>query len=127
MKLELKHLAPYFPYGLKCQFKGMLNNKIEIGRIHKLSENSVSFQHNMFWQIENCKPILRPLSEINSKHHSKFRENYHIDFDNSGGFIFKRINETYTRFNELDYFFENHFDVFGLIEKGLAVSIHDVV
>jgi len=64
------------------------------------------------------------LSEINSKEYSKFRENYYIDFDNTEGLMVKRINETYTRLNELDYLFENHFDVFGLIEKGLAININ---
>ena len=36
----------------------------------------------------------------------------------------KRRNETFTRLNELNYLFENHFDVYGLIEKGLAIDIN---
>lgn len=32
----------------------------------------------------------------------------------------------YLPYECVEYMFKNHYDVFGLIEQGLAVSIHDV-
>ena len=59
MKLELKHLAPYLPYGLKIQGKG--------GRVETLG-----IEVGMTAKTINCaailyygyKPILRPLTDL---------------------------------------------------------------
>jgi len=37
MKLELKHLAPYLPYGIQVQYEGILNGK-ELGEWHRKYE-----------------------------------------------------------------------------------------
>lgn len=122
-KLELKHLAPYLPYGLKyCRVHQSpidLTEKIEFvgevstkGDVHNINNNLLCEYLNMKYL-----PILIPLTE-------KENENYFFHFSNDEGFMLKRRNETYTRLNELEYFFENHFDVFGLIENGLAIDIN---
>jgi len=122
MKLELKHLAGYLPYGLKIQ-----NGKeydivtgYDNGRI--ISMFRVNLEN--FTCIEYVKPILRPLSDLIT--HSEFVDKYHYSFDKKEGFMVKRRNETYTRIEELEYLFKNHFDIYGLIENNLAISIHDV-
>ena len=71
------------------------------------------------------KPILRPLSDLT--------EEYLMD-SNLGildQIELERLKEKRLGFHNVAYplavhLFENHFDVFGLIEKGLAISIHDI-
>lgn len=66
MKLELKHLAPYLPYGLKgwAYSEIRFNNLsyIDVGEF-SLSIGNVSdmLDQSLFC---GCKPILRPLSDL---------------------------------------------------------------
>lgn len=62
MELELKHLAPYLPYGLKVNRNGTDWN-YEIESCNKEGViTDTSFQH--YWEYEVIKPILRPLSSL---------------------------------------------------------------
>ena len=117
MKLELKHLVGYLPYGL--QFEGKRKDWVLFDSgIKTLCPVDLDGR----WEI--IKPLLRPLSDLIT--HSEFVDKYHYSFDKKEGFMVKRRNETYTRIDELDYLHKNHFDIYGLIENGLAISIHDV-
>lgn len=132
-KLELKHIAPYFPYKLKCQYTDTFR-EVRIGTLNLI--------HNDRFGVDSCfdenlKPILHPLSdltkeiEINSKlivpieelnneigcEYSKYYDILWINDDSCIGF-----REHYIPFYEK--LFEWHFDVFGLIEKGLAIDIN---
>ena len=123
MELEVKHLAPYLPYGLKLQY--VVREKVEqIGIMKSISHNedethptrvSISSMYNEehIWMF---KPLLKPLSQLGN-------ENYFFHYDNQEGLMMKRKNETYCRLNELDFLFKNHFDVFGLIDAGLATEL----
>lgn len=68
MDLELKHLAPYLPYGLKV--KDNMNPKADITyQVLSISiENGdgvvVNYNSNNFMFIHEVKPILRPLSKL---------------------------------------------------------------
>ena len=75
-----------------------------------------------FYNGNGAKLILRPMEDL--KYYVDFLNTYYVDFDKSEGCLVKRKNENFTRLNELDFLFKNHFDVFGLIEKGLAVGIN---
>ena len=133
MKLELKHLAPYLPYGLKNQrafhkpkvIDGIVGNKVYFG-------DTVLF-------INQIEPILRPLSDLTKE----------IEFDNEK---FTPSKDKYWGMNSFQYHinkFENwespsaylnscapyglllvlikwHFDVFGLIDAGLAIDINTI-
>jgi len=118
MKLELKHLAGYLPYGLKiyaCYNEYIL----------ELEEDCNSEGISVRETIENYhKPILRPLSELII--HSDFIDKYHYSFDKKEGFMVKRRNETYTRIDELEYLYSKHFDIHNLIENGLAIDINTI-
>jgi len=62
MKLEIKHLAPYLPYGLRVT-KDDWNNSLELG-IHpqgNFSSNSVDCQYVL---RVKAKPLLHPLSKL---------------------------------------------------------------
>lgn len=124
MKLELKHLAGYLPYGLKiyaCYNEYVL----------ELEEDCNSEGISVRETIENKhKPILRPLSDL-TKHcddlgfvpMDKLAEiaevvclQYSIEFF-----------ETSTKYLPnwiIEKLLEWHFDIHGLIENNLAIDIN---
>ena len=131
MKLELKHLAPYLPYELKIRNVGVGSTRT---LIHELPTESairrnVSIKMLLLTSHIN-KLILRPLSDLDKKYldHMYF---IIISTDND---IFGSRDEFEDYFNETDceylpqclfeYLLECHFDLFGLIEKGLAIDIN---
>lgn len=133
-KLELKHLAAYLPYGLKVQFTPFKNQILD-------------FENIKFVLVsEYCKPILRPLSDLTNQIDWKGQRFYPIerllsaDEDDLNEFYltgnlnphwesFMKITNSRHLIRGIDYWmiegmFEWHFDVFGLIEKGLAIDIN---
>lgn len=139
MKLELKHLAPYLPYNLrfeildyKCDYVGekfgICNGFYFIGDgvYYTFKQRDVAGKNN-----NNCKPILRPLLDLTKeiehdgekfiptetyKGLNQLQEIYESEF----------INLQYARHNTVMFLFRHHFDVFGLIEKGLAININTI-
>lgn len=134
MKLELKHLAPYLPYGtlIKCDHNdsyGMAVTKNEY--LSALNINRIVFRGN-------DKLILRPLSDLTKEiEHDgeKFvpfkrlhMNTYDIDED---GFSIYKVNGDYEELDMTDLqgylkLFEWHFDVFNLIESGLALDMNKI-
>ena len=131
MKLELKHLAPYLPYGLKirCFRKGeklFLEDIILTGEIldYILSEDANRYNYH--------KPILRPLSDLTKEiehNGEKFVPMEYILSMTSKSFKDSPRQERLTeavvndlKFGNLQYkyvqkLFEWHFDVFSLLEE----------
>lgn len=133
MKLELKHLAGYLPYSLNCLVQGEGKKVFDMQGITDLTDvdlheigRTVSEQYD----IEDVFPILRPLSDLDI-HELRSNENY-PDLEISQGSIDKlfkiEIGNDLQCFDIsiFEYLFEKHFDIYGLIENGLAISIHDV-
>jgi hypothetical protein len=133
MKLELKTLATYLPYNLK----GIIKNKVVVlDTLHQYSCETVPSVRGFTWcGFENFKPILRPLSdltkeiEVNGKKFVPIEKvqdwNTSIDFAKE----FEALLEderwlSTTSYLLVELLFEWHFDVFGLIEKGLAIDIN---
>jgi hypothetical protein len=123
MELELKHLAPYLPYNL--MIRGNTNG--EIAELSCCTETSVNittcgFQYGMWADIFDIKPILRPLYDLKKE----------IDLELEGLFIicgerFKYWEDVCLEsinYEQFSWFLKNHYDVFGLIEKGLAIDIN---
>jgi|TARA_R110000764_G_C10728142_1_gene349041 hypothetical protein len=125
MKLELKHLAPYLPYGLKCKSTTILfgeedNGVYEMGLI------------SMRGVLKGTgKPILRPLSDLTKEDVALITEYSDIENvaynGNPSNLYFtnteeKTFLEDYV--DSLNYLYSRHFDVFGLIEAGLAIDIN---
>lgn len=122
MKLELKHLAPYLPYGLKS-WSG---------------EKEILITGSTLYRMETIviKPILRPLSDLTEKECKKLLNNDHIfNFwygkDKDGDYIYKEgyTSSIYRSYKGMPYsmvqhLFQWHFDVFGLIDEGLAIDIN---
>ena len=141
MKLELKHLAGYLPYNLKV-LSGF-GEYSEIDSLYFSKDNhkrpSLNLMVSHFPKgfrgenFKDIKPILRPLSDLNKEIEetgNTYFDLLYYEFDRNGqnGFDFM-----YLEHKPLEYPFyivqkllEWHFDVFGLIENGLAISINDV-
>jgi len=167
--LELKHIAPYLPYGLKVQYEGILNGKElkEYDKSEPLLSDPYSEEYIEFWRnrrediglkiskikevkfynnyikfyvgrhhgylkplyLGDFKPILRPLSLL-TKEIEHLGERF-VPYDTN---IFtkyrmntlhpKHINIVGMPYWCVQKLIEWHFDVFGLIEKGLAVDIN---
>lgn len=124
-KLELKHLSPYLPYGLKMKSTG--------DNIYELSTYIRVGGSNPLRDIYSClsdsyKPILRPLSDYVDINSESFMD---INIDLGEQIVINQLANKGIGYWHLPYSvicicFEHHIDVFGLIEKGLAVSIHDM-
>ena len=126
MKLELKHLAPYLPYKLKGNYEVsevVPSAKFEL-RNKELRTDNIDFFLNY------AKPILLPLSDLTKEievNGDKFIPHIKLggrpnlkDYDIE--YLSKNIdNMSYGLVSKL---IEWHFDVFGLIEKGLAIDIN---
>ena len=143
MKLELKHIAPYLPYGLKSTIEHpVYNNGIHlIESIRTKSDYPIGLitdtGEKYGAMLSEIKPILRPLSEFGDsddtrKVHEfiglgKWCDNYDDYFNtwfNDLGNIDKLILQAPQEI--FNYFLANHFDVFGLIEKRLAIDINSL-
>jgi hypothetical protein len=127
MKLELKHLAPYLPYGLNFMHNGKElllfslelpndQNQMWITGLINYKEDSQSI--SVFPQ--GCKPILIPMLDLRNDRESiielKLFVKADLDFTISGP-----PDGTY---DEVQYLLSKHYDVFGLLEKRLAIDIN---
>jgi len=136
MKLELKHLAGYLPYGLKM----LANNDFVSPKIRKLTVDGYQFI------VNTRKPILRPLSDLTKEIENNGEKFVPINVLNeafrpmskdlvpygyNGKLEIDIDTENYSQTIDLmDGFciaqklYEWHFDIHGLIEKGLAIDIN---
>ena len=150
-KLELKHLAPYLPYGLSfsVNLKDVRDNFPDELRTLKLAEPSIDLA------LKIGKPILRPLSSITTEeayelgvllmgeadmedkevgidkmvlmevtyltimYQDKVDEDYSIMIQFSSTGISGMDLIPYEAY---EWLFNHHFDVFNLIDKGLAIA-----
>lgn len=130
MKLELKHLTPYLPYELKVltgiqsktpRLLSSINSRWMT--VKYVDENDGDYNHAIYM----IKPILRPLTVFDSFQNdldltTDFESCYRVS---SGDIAFINTSDK-TYLSDIvtvsEFMFKNHFDVFGLIPAGLAVS-----
>lgn len=131
MKLELKHILPYLDSGLKAIDNQAEpdDNIIEITGFSNTDGNIEVFdQHgNYDIKLSDIKPILRPLSDyadINSKSMCELNADLHIQMELLD-LSLKLKHYTSCSYTTMQLCFENHIDVFGLIEKGLAIDFNE--
>jgi len=138
MKLELKHLVGYLPYGLGIRYKiigkfSSTRNEILEGR-HLDNLNIYTF----------CKPILRPLSDLTKeievdgekfvpinllkKEFNKtlcpylfFDGTISLDIDTEN---YSQTIDLFEGYLITQKLLEWHFDIYGLIENNLAIDIN---
>jgi hypothetical protein len=130
MKLKLEELLPYLLYDLKIQVSGeFLDDDPEglpriftmVGIVDgEIIRNKQGYIRNIEEDIEDVFPILKPLSDLSNE----IEEGKPMFFPSHK--LIKHIEQQQDIFNcsysEIDYLIRNHFDVFGLIEKGLAIN-----
>lgn len=132
-KLELKNLAPYLPYGLKIQIGNLKDGyDLEMTCEDEMESQCISVKDVIKGEH---KPILRPLSDLTKEievNGEKFVPLEIINLHscklfhttrlvNKNGYDFDITQIPHNSFVRL---LEWHFDVYGLIEKGLAVDIN---
>ena len=140
-KLTLEHLSAYLPYGLKMTkngFIGVLKTAcldLSMQSGYRIKVSCSDWWENNILNENIYKPILRPLSDLTKKieHNGKmFVPIEWLDENIKEPQIQSQcvsFNDGYVEmcyYLEYQKLFEWYFDVFGLINKGLAVSIHDV-
>ena len=136
-KLTKEHLIPYLTYKLQCKLR---ESTIKVHGINCLSERIISYDIDK--KLNECeisliKPIFRPLSDLTKEIEVNGEKFIPCDllFDGWKGdrdltiWLYDTEQKLSSgQYKLVDYgiiqqLSEWHFDVFGLIEKGLAINI----
>lgn len=150
MKLKIEHLSIYLAHELRMIFEGKGGRIITLRGITNQGENGVTITdgYGGMW-LDTCrfKPILRPLSDMfkeievdgkkfipelifdtncstvdspiylsNDKKRAYFKEFSSLDI--------REHHLSFMPYGMIDQLVSWHFDVFGLIDKGLAIDIN---
>lgn len=143
-KLELKHLAAYLPYSLKCNIMGEHVDDYAEPPIPKIFEIvGLTQDYVEYWEegstvteqcvFSDCFPLLRPISDLTREISINGKNIIPIE----GMFLpcgERKLLESWAEENKcyvgqmLSYLpyqnlFENHFDIFNLCENNLATAI----
>lgn len=146
MELEVKHLAPYLPYGLKLQY--VVREKVEkTGIMKSISHNedethptriSISAMYNEehIWMF---KPILKPLSKLSNeelipiglfirdieKHKATYKDNI-FAVEDAKAWIrtgMKPVLSLLQVQGIMEHLYSVHADVYKLIDAELATEL----
>lgn len=139
-KLLVRELCARMPYGVKCEYKGDVLHCIEAINIDNDEVFGIWNGYEDAWELELCKPYLRPFSSITheeildavkrcmggvvherggryySSHYDPIYDEVESDFD------LEYFKEGYYGIPNIDWLNEHHFDYNNLIGKGLAVE-----
>ncbi len=123
MKLPDVQIIPYLPYGLNI-----------INHLGKHIELTIS--DYTYHKEKGFKPILRPLEDIGKKCDDYKVKSYLVALCKESGLSIDSDLDidsdhlVYIEFNQYhivsNFLYKYHFDVFGLIEKGLAIDINTI-
>ncbi len=141
----IKELSAYLPYKLEAYVNDLYPKAELVG----ITRDMCLFNYfGKALTISNgkYKPILRPLSDLTKDEYWKLsgldpKTNFGFWYGKRNGTSDKREYITYEGYSSrkyflnegvnqftwkmMQFFFKHHFDVFGLIEQGKAISIHD--
>lgn len=123
-KLLLTDLCARLPYNLciRTYYKDDVYGDIIL---HKISDTRV----NDLYKIENCKPYLRPMSNMTEEEKEELlslmkeetKEMIELMRNNNFGVLKGKYH--FNCLKELNWLLKNHFDFKGLIPKGLAIAV----
>lgn len=126
-KLTLEHLAPYLPYKIKYIRPAYKTANFEFNEII----NKMSTLDIYLVLQQQYKPILRPLSDLTKEKvgelfGGKYTSEKCMLYD---GTLNLDVNDSISinlihYLPQINKLFEHHFDVFGLIDKGLAIDVN---
>jgi hypothetical protein len=119
MKLELKHLSSYLPYGVNVFINDCKADGVK--PIHKLHMYIGIGSINHVLNSKRYQLILRPISDLTKKEINTFSVSTRMALRGvyNEEKLFSRIS-----YYELHWLVEKHFDIYGLIEAGLAIDIN---
>ncbi len=119
--LLLKDLCARLPYKVKAQFPdeyGGYTSAIESIDIDGFIKDFEGIQY----EIGDFKPYFFPLSSMTEEQKIEFDKMSELDIEYTITQI-KNDSLIWTSgLNRFNWFLKNHFDVYGLIEKGLAID-----
>lgn len=118
MKLELKYLAGYLPYRLKVSKIHVMHSHTGIGSIDHVL-------HSVNKGKSQYKPILRPLSDLIKEievNGEKFVPMDKIAIYGDIDYLIEQIKTGMVEVIVWKMLLEWHFDIYGLIENGLAID-----
>lgn len=153
MKLELKNITPYLPYGIGWKFEGedFTHDVIGLDMTYKGVKLVSPYYDFGSCSLNEGRPILRPVSSITKEEAYSLGESIlgdkmedriihihesHIVYE-AIPFLLKDDKPAHITisfeddgidsdikipFKTYEYLFRNHFDVFSLIKKGLAID-----
>jgi len=122
MKLEIKHLAPYLPYGLELQGDKVYTiDPLEMAYGYRNNIRYISIKAAF---EDTLKPILRPLSDLTKKVHAGLVQ-LPISIESLDYFIKTPLASPYILV--ADYLLKEHYDVFNLIPEGLAIDLNTIM
>lgn len=128
-KLELKHLAPYLPYGVRIKY----NNGETSTLTQELMRDTAGFLNSL---MNVFKPILRPLSDLTKEIEHNREMFVPIEFGCNGmedefkkimnptGYCTEYLVISRLRYDAVQKLIEWHFDVFDLLKHDLAIDIN---
>ena len=148
-RLTTKELAPYLPYGLKViGFNNYINKDMVCDltdrnlwtHIESQSKPLLRPLSSLTEEEEWKRKLLSFLSDGRSDNYDssieirtkpnqitfKIRMYYYRGLNNSELFeytVYKDLDKRFTKYSLIEWAIENHFDVFGLIDRGLALPI----
>ena len=129
----LKALGMYLPYKIKAYFKEVNDRycrKYVIGTVHSVYDDaSITCYDTVNSSPDKFKLILVPLDDFYDINCKAVCE---LGFDLTTqmtlvDLCLGKIHYTVLQYSDIKEFLRSHIDIFGLIEKGYAVSLHDVV
>lgn len=144
-KLTLEHMAPYLPYKLKGFYKNTKSINYELESL--ANDNCGLCNYSIFTEsvnssFKNFKPLLHPLSKLTQEiehngeklklinfipeycfeYHSRHVKKRLFDNEANTQAVIEYIDVMSLSYSSMLLLFKYHFDVFGLIEKGLAIE-----
>ncbi len=117
-QLLFQDLCARLPYGVKIQYSNQMCNMETISddyTVLLLGEDGYkpNIEDDLFLDIENVKPYLRPMSSMTEEEKKEF---YKVVYDSMN------IDNISPSVYVGEWQYSKHFDVHGLIEKGLALE-----
>lgn len=138
-KLTLKELAPYLPYKLRVQGSHWVGDLLGIRHTKKKDGTEIqgafiqadSYNYEFAIPLHTFKPILRPLPDLTKE--SGIKDEDLTEFEKTlkdpwkGAVALVQIaNASEWTYSDVERMFKRHYDVFGLIKKGLAIDINTI-
>lgn len=142
MKLELKHLAAYLPYGLQCEVIDMgIKKTLTLNGLYE--DCSCVFYDSIESHIgyESVKPVLRNLSDLTKEIEYngemfvpclEIDKLFDVDFSNELSYCIAREDDGIVHIDVMKSYdiaqklLDWKFDLYSLIENNLAVDIKTI-